>query len=525
MGGEPRPLEIADNFRGVNRLGDQQSISRRQLWQAQNLWAPGRGIAETRLGAARFNSSEISGGKGRNIARYYPAGGTARKIAAFNIAAGDTLYYGTDATGALTEITGATALSANKQWLFSIFQGVFYAGNATEVVQKSSNGTTRSDIGGSPAPPLGYPGPVYRSRLTFFGQAASPKRFYYTDTFSENVPADNYVVIEHPEDISAAAVYGRDDDQGVFGDLAIFTPSSTWIVRSDFKDIAGGYSLDRVTDRLGCPSPLALVDTPYGLFGLGYDATTDFVAFMIPVGYGRPVVVSDAIRNLETMPRAYRNLASAIFIDGWVRISFVPSGQTVPTKEWWADLRGFNPNKPDYGIEWWGPMTGRNIGATMVQSEASDANELIAVDANAGYVNTLDGAGVWKDFGTAYTAILETKALDGGDPIYMKTLAGFLLGAKPTTDENVSTRSIIDEGASVITETVEMDVTAPVVGDATLVGEETLVGGERFDEYPQYFGVPGFGHRMSVEVTYSGGNQISFKRVVPLATKSRRLRI
>src|SRR3972149_6473100 len=149
------PLEIADNFRGVSRLSDQQSISRRQLWNGQNLWAPNRGIAETRPGSARFNSSEISGGKGR-------------KIAAFNIAAADALYYGTDATGVLSEVTGGTALSANKQWLFSIFQGVLYAGNATEVIQKSSNGTTRADIGGAPAPPHAHPGPLYRSRLASF---------------------------------------------------------------------------------------------------------------------------------------------------------------------------------------------------------------------------------------------------------------------------------------------------------------------------------------------------------------------
>jgi len=520
-----RPLEIADAFRGVSHLGDQQSISRRQLWQAQNFWAPGRGVAETRLGAARFNSSEVSGGKGRNIARYYPAGGTARKIVAFNLAGGDKLYYGTDATGALTEITGATALSANKQWLFSQFSGNFYGGNATEAIQKSTNGTTRANIGGSPAPPVAYPGPVYRSRLTFFGNPSFPKRWYYTDTFTENVPADNYVTIEHPEDISAGAVYGRDDDQGVFGDLAIFTPSSTWIVRGDFKDIGGGYRLDRATDRLGCPSPLTLVDTPYGLFGLGYDATTDFVAFMIPVGYGRPVVVSDAIRNLETMPRASRNLASAVYIDGWVRIAFAPSGQTVPTKEWWADLRGYSSNKPDFGIEWWGPMTGRNIGAMMVQSEGSDANELIAVDANAGYVNTLDPADTWKDFGTAYTAVLETKSLDGGNPLYAKTFAGFMVGAKPTADENVAVRVLLDDAIAIATETLPMVTSSPLVGEATVVGDDTIVGGPRFAEYLQFLGSPLFGHRVSLELTYGGGNQLSVRRMSAIGSVSRRLRI
>lgn len=519
------PLEIADAFRGVSRLGDQQSISRRQLWQAQNFWAPGRGVAETRPGSARFNSSEISGGKGRNIVRYYPSGGTARKIAAFNLAGGDKLYYGTDATGALSEITGATSLSANKQWLFSQFSGNFYAGNATEAIQKSANGTTRADIGGSPVPPVAYPGPVYRSRLCFFGNANFPKRWYYTDTFTENVPADSYVVIEHPEDISAGAVYGRDDDQGVFGDLAIFTPSSTWIVRGDFKDIAGGYSLERATDRLGCPSPLSLVDTPYGLAGLGYDATTDLVAFMIPVGYGRPVIISDAIRNVETIPRQYRNLANAVYIDGWYRLSFVPSGGTVPNKEWWADLRGYSPNRPDFGIEWWGPMNGRNIGAAMVQTEGSDANELIAVDANAGYVNTLDPADTWKDFGTAYSAVLETKSLDGGDPLHVKTFAGFMIGAKPTADENVAVRVLMDDAIAQMTEVVPMVTSSPLVGEATVVGDETIVGGPRFGEYLQYLGRPLFGHRISLELTYGGGNQLSVRRLSALATKSKRFRM
>lgn len=519
-----RPLEIADSFRGVNRREDRQGISRRELYDATNFFPATRGIAETRLGSARFNGTEVSGGIGRAIARYYPVGGTRRKIAAFNIAGGDALYYGTDATGAMTEMTGPTALTANKQWLFAEFQGNFYAGNATEVIQKSTNGTTRTDIGGSPALFIGYPAGPYRSRLLAFGNPTTPKRIAYTDTFTENAPADNYIAIEHHEDPAAVHVFGRDEDKGVFGDLAIFTPTSTWIVRGDFKDLAGGYSLEAVEGRLGTLSPLSFTDTPYGLIGLGYDGSTDIVVIMIPHGGSRPIIISDQIRSIESLPRAYRNLANAVYFNGFYRLSFVPSGQTVPNREWWADLRYMDGRARDLNIGWWGPMTGRNIGVMAVQLGSGDANELIAVDSNGGFINTLDGADVYTDYGTAYTATFQTKDLDGGDPLHFKSFRGFVLGAKPTATEIVSCDLDVDEGASVQRTSLPMTVTAPIVGDATLVADDTLVGGERFDEYLSHLASPLYGHRASIKVTYSGGRKFAIKRATPLAAPSKRFR-
>ena len=519
-----RALEIADNFRGVNRREDRQSISRRELYDATNFFPATRGIAETRLGSARFNSTAVTGGIGREIARYYPAGGTRRKIVVFNLAAGDALYYGTDATGVLTAITGPTALTANTAWLFAEFQGNFYAGNATEVIQKSTNGTTRTDIGGSPALFIGYPAGPYRSRLLAFGNPTNPKRIAYTDTFTENAPADNYITIEHHEDPTAVHVFGRDDDQGVFGDLAIFTPTSTWIVRGDFKDIAGGYSLERVEERLGTLSPLSFMDTPYGLVGLGYDGTTDLIVVMIPHGGGRPVIISDKIRAIESLPRAYRNLANAVYYKGFYRLSFVPSGQTVPNREWWADLRSLDLRARGLNIEWWGPMTGRNIGAMAVQLGSGDANELIAADSNGGYIDNLDVADTYTDYGTAYTARFQTKDLDGGDPLHFKSFRGFVLGAKPTATESVSCDLDVDEGGAVQRTAVPMVVTSPTVGDATLVSDDTLVGGERFDEYVSHLASPLYGHRASIAVTYRAGRKFAIKRATPLAAPSKRLR-
>jgi hypothetical protein len=405
--------------------------------------------------------------------------------------------------------------------LFAQFQGALYIGNATEAIQKTVDGVARADIGGSPAMPVCYPAGPYRSRLLGFGDPTNPKRIYYTDTYSENIPANNYITVEHPEIVRALTVFGRDEDAGVFGDLGIFMDTATFLIRGDFA--SGSQLIERSSDQIGSLSPLSIVDTPYGPIGLGYDGSDELVVFMIPIGMGRPILISDEIRTVETLPRAYRHLANAVYHNGFYRLSFVPSGSTVPNKEWWADLRYFSTSLPNFGIGWWGPMTGRNVGAMAIQDGAGDANELIAADSNAGYVNTLDGSGVYKDYGTAYTAIFETKYLDGGDPMYMKTLAGFSLGAKATANENVHVEFQVDEGASVATEVVPVAVDAPLVGDSTLVGEDTIVGGERFAQYVQFLSSPLFGQRAAGKVTYTGGNRFAIKRFAPIGTKSRRL--
>ncbi|MFH2074222.1 MAG: hypothetical protein ABIJ57_02570, partial [Pseudomonadota bacterium] len=367
-------------------------MSPRSLWTAQNFYPNARGIAEVRLGSTRYNSAAYTNAsRGRAIIRYYPAGGTKRKIAALNVTTNDIIVYGNDSDNTLNAITGGTALTANKDFFFEVYQAGLYSGNATEYIQKTTNGTTKADV---TTLPKGYPGPVYRNRLLVWGVTGALKRVYYTDTFAETCDILNqYRTIEHPEDVSGVAVFGRDEDRGVFGDLAIFTPTSTWIQKGDFGMLLDGSDpFDRATDRLGCPSPHSLVDTPYGLIGMGYDGSLDLVVFMIPVGGNRPIIISEPIRTIEAPPAGYRNLASAVFYKGFYRLSFVPSGATTPTREWWADLRGFRTDgKVDnLGIDWWGPMAGRAIGGYAVQADTGDANELIAVDGAAGYIDLLD---------------------------------------------------------------------------------------------------------------------------------------
>ena len=454
-----RPIEIAENFRGVNRLIDPQAMSARFLYTAQNFYPNTRGILESRLGTARWNAAAYTNAtRGRAIIRFYPPGGTKRKIAALNVATNDVLVYGNDSNNTLNVLTGATALTTNKNWFFEVYQAGLYMGNATEAIQKTTNGTTRADVA---TLPVGYPGPVYRNRLTVWGNSTYPKRVYYTDTLGELCDTDTqYRAVEHPEDVSGVAVFGRDEDRGVFGDLAVFTPTSTWIQKGDFGMLLDGSDpWDRATDRLGSLSPHSFADTPYGLIGLGYDGSDEFVVFMIPIGGNRPIVISDPIRTAEAPPVAYRHLASAVFYRGFYRLSFVPSGATTPTREWWADLRGFSTDRFNYGIEWWGPMTGRALGGYAVQADAGDANELIAVDGAAGYINTVDPANTYTDYSAAVTCILETKSMDGKDPLHYKSINGYIIGASCYASDDLDVVVTTDEGPASTSQAVKF---APV---------------------------------------------------------------
>lgn len=460
------PIEICENFTGVNRLYDQQSIKSNELYQAQNMYAATRGIAEHRLGWTKHNTNALASAlAGRELIRFYEAG-TGWKIAAFNLAAGDKLVYAATTTGnPLTEITGSTSLSANKNWKFVQYQGALYAGNATETMQKMTAHDARADITvvAGKYTSKGYPAGPYRGRILSYGDATSAstkKRLYYTNTLTDDFETNNYVYIEHPENISAAAVFGRDEDAGAFGDLAIFTPTSTWIHRGDFGADA---SLDRASDRIGTLSPLSLVETPWGLVGLGYDGTDELVVFMIPVGAYRPLVISDYIRTSESLPVAYRKLANAVYYDGFYRLSFVPSGQTVPNREWWCDLRYFNTSQHNYGVGWWGPMTGRSIGAMAVQADASDSNELIGVTSTTsgttGFIMNLDVANTYTDNTATITCVLETKSMDGKDPVTYKSIQGYSIGASCYSSDDMDVVLTLDEGPASTSQSV---VFAPI---------------------------------------------------------------
>jgi Neuraminidase (sialidase) len=167
-------------------------------------------------------------------------------------------------------------------------------------------------------------------------------------------------------------------------------------------------------------------------------------------------------------------------------------------------------------------MIGQTIGAFAVEDQDPDDGDLWGVDGNAGYLDNLNVADTYDDYGTDYTAILSTKSLDGGDPLHVKVIDGFIIGAKATSTENVSVKVDVDEGATVEYETVTMTVSAPVVADTTLVADTTIVGGVRFKEYPQYLASPLIGQRVGFDVTYTGGRQFSIKRLAPIAERTSR---
>ena len=519
-----RPLDLTQRFSGVNRTDDQQALAVSEIYQGENLYPKTQGIAEMRPGAARWNAAAWPGAtRGRAITRFYPSGLTAQKVAALNVDSADVLVRGNDTDSTLAEITGTTALGTNKQWLFAKYQGALYMGNGTQIIQKTTAGLTRADIAGSPQMPIGYPAGPYRFRLLSFGNPAALNELAYTLVGAEAQDSPGVRTVESPEPITAARVFGRDENRGIYGDLAVFTGTSIWTQRDDFEASAGAWDL--MTEHLGTLSPHTLVNTPLGLMGLGYDATEDFVCFIIPLGATRPVLISGPIRSMEALPLAYRQYACAEYYKDFYIVSFVPEGETTPTRQWWADMRRFSldSKSKNYGIGWWGPMSGQCIGGFAIQSDVPDANELLGVDGAAGYINSLWQEGTYADYGTSWTAQFETRSMDSKDPASMKIYRGALLGVRAAQSETITVRFKSNEGETAQQDAIAVGGGGTVVGDTTLVGDSTYVGGETFGEAYLSTDTPLFGNRLAVNIEYSGGRFLALKRVIPIGVKTPRI--
>lgn len=539
-----RPMDVSQNFTGVNQSEDQQSINIKELWRAQNLYPKHYGVAEMRPGSVRYTTYPWPGvTRARAMNRFYPGSGAAKLITAWNSGSGDVLTSVNDASvgsGTSAELSQITpsdyriSYTANKQWTFARYAGKLFMGNAVQTIQATADGLTSDSIGDSTDMSIGYPAGPYRYRLLTYGNPTYPYRLYYTAIGGEanaSVAGSGigYRTVESHESITAASVFGRDEDRGIFGDLAVFTGTSIWVQRDDFWDEENDTYLgtwDQMTEHYGTLSPHTIVNTPYGLLGLGYDSTTDFVVFIIPFGQAKPLIISNPIREMEALPMAYRQYACAEYYKGFYIVSFVPQNGTTPTKQWWCDLRRFSTDyrARNYGVGWWGPMVGQCIGAYAIQEDVPDANEFFGADGNGGYINRLWQESTYSDNGTDWTAIFETRSMDSRDPISMKTFHAMMVGVRTNSAENLDVTLNCNEGETSKTDIISVGSAGTVVGDTTLVGDSTLVGGDATSSEALLSGDgPLFGNRLSVTCEYTGGNYIAFTRAVPLGTKTERV--
>jgi hypothetical protein len=361
-----------------------------------------------------------------------------------NKASGDTIGQVDDVTGAFLPLTGMPVLSANKRCRGTVFGEVpiAYFGNDTNGIIISRDGESAEQLTGTQIPTSCYVGgPFYDRLLAWHG-----KRLFYSRT---NIPDDwsdpdtgnqQYVLVQHPEDITCAFTPGPDRTEvGFMGKLYVCTPTSTWIKNQDF----GTGTLTKIHETAGVAAMNTVAWTDRGAVALGMDNV-----WIFPFD-GLPVEIGGALEPvLQAIPKAQIHRCSATFRRGFYILSIVREGLSDPDVEYWCDLRAYNANRADKGIYWIGPMvrgsSGKGIECFLYQSQVPDEQELLGFGATEGRVSNLEDKMTYLDYGETMTSLFITPDVDGSVPME-KAFTGLVVGLYAVDVDEISVRYAINE--------------------------------------------------------------------------------
>ena len=195
--------------------------------------------------------------------------------------------------------------------------------------------------------------------------------------------------------------------------------------------VVGNYRVDPLAIRVGCNAPRTMVWTPAGSMWLGLDREI----YLLPFNTNVPVPVGTAIRSLhhtltglESIPKAQMEKACAVYHDGFYKIAFAGSGQTVNNLQFWLDITRLHQNKDKLWGPWYGPMTGMTTAMFAPFAGPGDAEELLYGEHNdsvGGFVYQTAQSGVYQDSDTNIDVIIQTYYHPCGDPAFMKNVERF----------------------------------------------------------------------------------------------------
>ena len=349
-GGESIPFHP---FTGIDLRNDPMYRKKGKVSQTLNLVAHTRGVLSPRNGTIALNAVAWTDVTAVPFGlRFYPTGGTRKKLVYVNKAAGDEIGRVDDTTGAYTALTGLPVLAANKRANAVVFGEVSaaYFANDTNGIIKTTDGIAGAALTGTQIPAACYIAhtPYYDRLIAFHGKRVLYSRTNLDTNWSDPVSGiAQFVWINHPENITAVFTPGPyKSDSGYIGKLYICTPTSTWVQHLDF----GSGQLVQIHDTAGVAAPRTLVTTDKGAIGLGTDTVWLFPLDGLPVDIGQ---------DLGTLypRRADKTKSCAAYHEGFYKLClYVGSFALNPVHEYWADLRGVLGSGTRYPVQWYGPM-------------------------------------------------------------------------------------------------------------------------------------------------------------------------
>mgnify|MGYP003639165620 FL=1 len=395
--------------KGVNLYVEKSAIAEEEAVKTTNMiWRDGM---QKRGGYAKFNANQVlTGKKVTGIHRFYYGIASKQTLASSGTVV--DYYTGSDWAAAKTGLTdGAQVLF--ETWGFN---DKCYVANGADAPFSwdGSSAAALTGLGGDVIQFL-----TYQDRLLYISNT-TPGGLGWSASFVDNswksptntgVFPDSklYGMVIHAAQVSDAGLAAKVLLAGANG-MYLFGGNDLRVPSTE-----GDYKIDSLATRTGCSAPLTMKWTPAGTVYLGTDKQVYILPYnsLTPVPIGHKITAAGNRKEdgLESIPASQIANASAVYHDGFYKLSIAKTGGTTNTRQWWLDIARLERDDNRFWGPWYGPMTGMNFHGMTVLSGPGDNEEWLAGESNpatGSFVYEADQSGTFTDNAVAVPVELQT---------------------------------------------------------------------------------------------------------------------
>lgn len=474
---------------GINLRSAPLSIRPDQAVQLKNLISLG-GLAR-RTGYAKFETDEVTASsRVTGLHKFYKSDSSRQLLASSGV---NIKYHnGTDWT---------TIDSSRTTNLITHFEtwgplDKVYIGNGADT-GLSWTGSVKATLSGSNVPTKPLQFLSYQDRLMYIDKN-NPGQIGWSGSFDDSTweALANTGVRPDTELFGMVVHSASNASVGVDSKVLIAGANGMYLFRAtDMRTpniTTGDYRIDQLSTQVGCNSPWTMQWTPRGTVYLGMDRQV----YLLPFDSLNPIPIGDNIRSeseevdgIENIPASQLPNASAVYHNGFYKLSVANSGASINNRQWWLNVNGLllDQSNNTFG-PWFGPMEGMVFLAQITQDGPGDSGELFAGEGDASvgsFVYQGSIPGTFSDSGSGIESIWQTYYNPLGNPAVQTTV-------------HLLELELLTQGATITFD--YRDITGiRRTSDLLTITTSSIFYGDEFYGVSNYSGISPSRHKVSVD--------------------------
>jgi len=410
------------NFRDYNLIKDNQSAL------LQNAYPDD--IFRGRRGYTAYNGTAISGiNRISDITRYYLDTTSQHLICVVDRDTNDKVYYGNDTTGAMTELTGGTALTSGQKYTLVTYRDNLFFASENQALQVSTNGTTKADCGGSLPANANYILVVHENRLWNLGDSDNPNTLYYTSAGGMTGGTDPTSDMDF--DGGGTIDINLGDGDYIVGAISFYRV--LWVFKRNyivqlFGDARFNFTPVYPPIHKGAVGHKAICKSGNQVYFVSWDGvySVDSAGTLKNISQNIQPIFQDYGHAEWRMNKSYIEKTVLFYYDGYIWMSYPAGSSTVPDR-----VMIFDPER-----DGWFPQKGMDINCAVVQDGYSDEYELRTGSASTGKIWKMNEG--FSDNTSAIEFRLKTKFRDQKMPERFKQYLSLTTDIKTTQAGDVT---------------------------------------------------------------------------------------